>query len=86
LDQALRSGKFDLVLVDFTEAAALAERVAALPSRPLVLPVLYKPTKAQLAAAEKQFPYSLKAPANATQHLEAIDGAMKSKARAMSAS
>jgi len=82
LDQALSSGKFDLVLVDFTEAATLSQHMASLPSRPLVLPVLYKPSKAEMAAAEKQFTYAVKAPANSTQHLEAIDEAMKSKARA----
>ncbi len=86
LDQALSSSKFDLVLVDFSEAAALAQRVASLPSRPLVIPVMYKPSKAELAEAQKQFPYVLKAPANSTQHLEAIDEAMKSKPRAASAS
>ena len=85
-DQALTSGRFDLVLADLSEAPALAQRVASLPSRPLVLPVLYKPSRAELTAAEKQFSFAIKAPANSTQHLEAIDGAMKSKGRGVSSS
>ncbi len=82
LDQALSLAKFDVVLVDFSEAATLAERVASLSSRPLVIPVMYRPSKAELAEAQKHFPFVVKAPANSTQHLEAIDEAMKSKLRA----
>jgi len=82
LDQALNSAKFDVLLVDFSEAATLAKRVASLPSRPVVIPVMYKPSKTELAEAQRQFPYVVKAPASSTQHLEAIDEAMKSKLRA----
>ena len=81
LDQALSSGQFDLVLADVTDAASLVQRVAPQRSRPLVLPVVYKPTKAELTAAEKQFSFVISAPARSTKHLEVIDKAMKSKVR-----
>lgn len=86
LDQALSSGQFDLVLADITDAARLAQRLAQLRSRLLVLPVVYKATKAELAAAEKQFSFVLKGPARFTKHLKTIDQAMKSIARARSGS
>ena len=84
LDQALSSRPFDLVLADISDAATLAQRVAPLRSKPWVLPVVYKPTKRELAAIEKQFHFVLKTPTNSTQHLETIDQAMKSRARASS--
>lgn len=77
LDEVLRAQHFDLVLADVAEVADLSQRLASVPHRPRVLPVLYKPTKAQMTAAEKEFGFAIKAPAKSTQHLEAIDEAMK---------
>lgn len=81
LAEALRSGQFDLVLADIGDASTLTRQVAPFRSNPLVLPVIYKPTKSEWTAAEKQFHFVLKAPLNSTQHLKAIDQAMKAKVR-----
>jgi hypothetical protein len=51
--KALSSGKFDLVLADVTDAPALRKEASAASSKPVVLPILYKPTAAELSAAEK---------------------------------
>jgi hypothetical protein len=82
LDQTLKTGRFDFVLVDPTDASGIIERVSPTPSKPTVLPVMYKPSKADFANAQKQFVFVLKTPATSTQHLEAIDQAMKSRMRA----
>ena len=85
LDQALNSGRFDVILADLIEASSVSRHIAAMRSKPLVLPVAYKPAQAALTAAEKQFDFVLKAPARSTQHLEAIDRAVKSIDKALKA-
>lgn len=84
LGEALSSARFDLVLADIGDAGTLAKRIAPLRSRAMVLPVVYKPSKAELTTAKKQFSFVLKAPARSTQHLRAIDQAMKARAKAAS--
>jgi hypothetical protein len=51
LDRTLRSGRFDLLLVDVGVAADMTGLGATLDYKPLVLPVLYKPTQAEVSAA-----------------------------------
>jgi len=82
LDRMLRSGRFDLLLVDVGVAAAMAELAATLDYKPLVLPVLFKPTQAELSSAEKRFRFLLRAPFQTTQHLQAVDSAIKSRSPA----
>ena len=79
LEKTLSSGKFDLVLAEIGDAAALQQRLT--PSGPHVLPVLYKPTKEELASVEKQYGSAMKAPSAFTEHLEAIDQLLKLQAR-----
>lgn len=81
LDRTLSGGKFDLVLAEIGDAAALQQRLTALPSGPRVMPVLYKPVKEELASVEKQYGGAMKAPSAFTEHLEAIDQMMKLQAR-----
>ena len=54
VEKALASGKYDLVLADYNDVPSLRKDAASLPSKPIVLPLLYKPTAAELAAAEKE--------------------------------
>jgi hypothetical protein len=54
VEKALASGKYDLVLADYNDVPALRKDAASLPSKPVVLPLLYKPTPAELSAAEKE--------------------------------
>ncbi len=79
--QALRSGQFDLVLVDAPDAAAVKPQVNGSPSQPLVLPVFNKPNKRELAVAEKEYGFYLLGPDRPIECLVAIDLAMKSRGR-----
>jgi ABC-type amino acid transport substrate-binding protein len=82
LDEALKSGKVDVVLVDFADLGEITRLLQSAPSKPVILPILFKPSKAELAAAQKEYKFALKAPADDVQYLTAIDEAMKSKLRA----
>ena len=81
LDQALKSGRVDVVLVDFTDLAGIARQLQSAPSRPVILPILVKPSKAELAAAQREYKFALKATADDFEYLTAIDEAMKMKLR-----
>src|ERR1700680_891539 len=52
LDEALKSGKVDVVLADFAEVAGITWQLQSAPSKPVVLPILVKPSKAELTAAQ----------------------------------
>ena len=74
-------GKFDLVLADIGDAAALKQYLAFRGAGPSILPLLVKPAKEELIAAEKQYGVVIKTPGGYTDHLEAIDHLMKLLAR-----
>jgi len=82
LEQALKAGRVDVVLADVTDAAAIARQLQSATSKPVVLPVLFKPSKADLASAQKQYSFALKAPGDEVQYLVAIDEVMKSRVKA----
>jgi hypothetical protein len=77
LDSTLSAGKFDLVLTDIGDAAALKQQLANRTAAPSVLPLLVKPAKEELIAAEKQYGVVIKTPGGYTDHLAAIDHMMK---------
>ena len=77
LYQTLSAGKYDLVVADIGDAAALKQQLAGRGSAPSVLPLLVKPAKEELVAAEKQYGAVIKTPGGFTNHLEAIDHLMK---------
>jgi hypothetical protein len=79
LKLALAKGGVDLVVVDADEAAQLEAQATAAPSRPTVLPTLYKPTPAQLAAARSRFQCVLKSPAAEKDWFAVIDDAMRAR-------
>src|SRR5260370_20469111 len=79
LDSALKAGKYDLVLSDVANAGELSQRVSSAPSKPVVLPVAYKPTKEIQSAAQKQYHCLLKGPSDTDHYLAAIDQAMEWK-------
>ena len=54
VEKALASGKYDLVLADFNDVATLRKEAASVSSKPVVPPLLYKPTPAELSVAEKE--------------------------------
>ncbi len=82
LQEALKSGKVDVVLADFADVARISGHTQSAPSKPTILPVLFRPSKAELAAAQKDYRYALKAPGDELEYLAAIDDAMKSRSKA----
>jgi ABC-type amino acid transport substrate-binding protein len=81
LDEALKSGKVDVVLADFADVAGIARQLQSAPSKPVVLPVLGKASKAELAAAQREYKFALKASDDEIRYLTAIDEAMKLRLR-----
>ena len=79
LSEALRNGKYDVVLADASDAAALQQQIESAPSKPALLPVVYKSTKAEANAVEKRFRCVLKAPGSPNNYIAAIDDAMALK-------
>ena len=79
LDKTLSAGKYDFILAEIGDAAALQQRLS--PSGPHVMPVLYKPTKEEYDKVAMQYGGAMKAPSAFTEHLEAIDQMMKAHAR-----
>ena len=51
LDGALKSGRVDVVLIDGADLSAITQQLQSAPSRPVIVPVLVNPSKADLAAA-----------------------------------
>jgi hypothetical protein len=77
LTQTISSGRYDLVIASYVDARRVEESISALPSRPEVLPVLYKLPKEIVAEAEKEFQFLLKPQAmNNAQALAEIDHLM----------
>jgi hypothetical protein len=79
LDNALRAGKYDLVLADVANANELSQQVSSAASKPVLLPVAFKASKEEQSAAQKKYHCLLKAPGNTENYLEAIDRAMELK-------
>ena len=77
LEEALKSGKVDVVLVDFEDLAGIVGDLQSAPSKPVIVPVLFKPSKSELARAQKEYKFALKAPAADFEYLTAIDEAMR---------
>jgi hypothetical protein len=78
---ALRTEQVDLVLTDVADADAISSRAAAAASRPLVLPLLVKPTKAQSEAVKARYSVELKASDRPAQYLAAIDSQMHARVK-----
>ena len=77
--KALSSGKYDLVLADVTDAPALRKEASAATSKPVVLPILYKPTPAELSAAEKEANCMVRPSNKSRDLLIVVDETMKSR-------
>jgi len=82
LADALKTGKYDLVIADVAVAGELSQLVQSAPSHPAILPVAFNRTKAEQSAAQKKYHCLLKAPSDPEHYLAAIDQAMEWKAKA----
>jgi hypothetical protein len=80
-EQALRAGKYDLVMADVNDADAVERELRSVPSRPTLLPVIYNATKADEKAAARKYHCVLKAPGTPGRYLEAIDDALELRLR-----
>jgi len=81
LDNALKAGKYDLVVADVSNASELTQEVSSASSKPVLLPVVFKASKEEQSAALKKYHCLLKAPGNTGNYLDAIDHAMEFKLR-----
>jgi hypothetical protein len=79
LDDALKGGKYDVVVGDVSDAGELSQRVSAAASKPVFLPVAFKASKQEQSAALKKYHCLLQAPGNTDNYLDAIDRAMEWK-------
>jgi ABC-type amino acid transport substrate-binding protein len=77
LDAALKSGKVDVVLVDAADLSAITRELQSAPSKPVIVPIFVKPSKAEFAAAQKEYTFALKAGGDDFEYVAAIDEAMK---------
>lgn len=59
VEPTIASGQFDLVIAAYADADRLESELAAIPSRPVVLPILVKPTREVAAAAARAYRYRL---------------------------
>ncbi len=77
LDLALREGGWDLVLADLADSEPIRWRSEGEgSSAPMVVPVLYQPSRKDLSQAKKNYGRVLKAPFKSMRLLEAIDDAV----------
>jgi hypothetical protein len=79
--RAVRTGRYDVLLVDAADAPHADLWKAAAPSL-VVVPVLYHATKAEQVAAEQTYKRILKAPAKPTDSLALVNEIMKGRPKA----
>ena len=85
LTSALGTGSYDLVMTDYKSAASIEADAKTAASHPTVLPTLYKPSAADLAAAERQYRCVMKAPSQQNDYLAVVNEALAERAKQSSA-
>ena len=83
VEKALETDKYDLVLADVADAPELRKRCDANPSKPAVLPLLYRPTPEELAAAEKEANCLVKPSKKSSDLLAVVDETMKDRSQGL---
>src|SRR2546428_12531816 len=79
LQDALTTGKYDIVMADFSDAGSLESVVTSAPSKPVLVPFIFKGTKtakADATLAQKQYHCVLSAPNRVGHYLATVDKAM----------
>ena len=79
LSATLNAGHYDIVLADFADAIAFEPQVRQAATKPALVPVMYQRSRAEMAAAENQFVYLLKAPERISRFLTVLDDLMKTR-------
>ena len=75
---AMGRGGWDLVIVDVADSSAVMKQAQSA-NAPVVLPVAFNATSAELAAAKKRYQHILKAPTKNQSFLDAVDDALAVK-------
>jgi hypothetical protein len=83
LDEALTSRGFDIVLTDYTDSSSVDQMARAASPDTVVIPVLYKPSAAELAEAEKQFGCVVRTSKKDDDVLAVVDEAMSSRGKGL---
>ena len=78
VEAALDSGRFNIVLTDVSQLAAVQQRLTSSRSRSVVIPVGYRLTKSEEKAIANQSRFVVKAPSRASQYLDTITDAVRS--------
>ncbi len=81
LGAALDTGSYDLVFADFKVAPAIETEAKAAHSKPTVLPTLFNPSDAELAAASKQYQCIMKSPGQQKDYLAVVNEALALRAK-----
>lgn len=79
LATALKNGRYDLVLADFSDAPSLEDMVQAAPSKPVLLPWVEQGKKTDEPKAKARYGVVLKAPASVAHFLSTVDRTMEMK-------
>jgi hypothetical protein len=83
LSQTFDSARYDLVIAAYADAEKVKQQLQSIPSKPDVLPILDKPTKAVVAEAGKSYPFVLDTRAmNKFDALAQIDHLMSQRLKA----
>lgn len=78
-DAELASGRFDVIIADVADTAAVQQRIGSMPSPPRIVAVAYKLTKAEAADAAKKERFLVKASDLEVTYLDTISNAVRSK-------
>lgn len=79
LGHAIQSRRVDFILADVRDMEAVEAILRPLSPHPNLIPVLYKPTKKALAAAQTRYRWAIAAPAKPAQLLATLDAASGSR-------
>jgi hypothetical protein len=80
LTTELGSGKYDVVLADYSDASSLKKEVHTAKASPALIPVVYNPSTDQRAAAEKQYSCLITPAKKNYDLLKVVDQVMVSRA------
>jgi len=81
LKTALHTGSYDLVLADLKQVESVKIEAAQAASKPTVLPTLFNPTDAELAAASAQYQCLVKSPGQQKDYLTVVNEALQMRVK-----
>jgi len=81
LKSALGTGTYDLLFVDAKTATLVEAEAREASSKPTVLPTLFNPSEAELAAVSRQYQCVVKAPGQQKDYLSVVNEALAARAK-----